>query len=66
MSVEGIDVEGNADDDGAVVIGPRQGRRDYDETEWSALEGPGEVNLAEGMEGVGARAGGDVGGTDFR
>ena len=34
--------------------------------EGSALEGAGQVDLADRVEGVGARAGGDVGGADFR
>ena len=66
VGVERVDVEGDADDDGAVVIGTGERRGDNDEGERGALEGPGEVDLAEGVEGVGAGAGGDVGGADFR
>ena len=65
VGVEGVDVEGDADDDGAVVIGAGEGRGDRDQAEGRALEGPGQVDLADGVEGVGAGAGGDVGGADF-
>ena len=65
VGVEGIDVEGDADDDGAVVIGAGERRGDRDQGERRALEGPGQVDLADRVEGVGARAGGDVGGADL-
>ena len=60
MGIERVDVEGDADDDGAVVIGTREGGGDHDEAERGALEGTGEVDLADGVKGVGAGAGGDV------
>ena len=46
VGVERIDVQGDADDDGAVVIGAGQRRGDRDQAERRALEGPGEVDLA--------------------
>ena len=62
---EWVDVQGDPDHDGAVVIGAGEGRGDRDQAERRALEGAGQVDLADRVEGVGARAGGDVGGADF-
>ena len=66
VGVGGVDVEGDSDHDGAVVIGAGEGRGDRDEAQRGALEGAGQVDLAGGVEGVGAGAGGDVGGADLR
>ena len=52
VSVERVDVQGDADDDGAVVIGAGEGRGDRDQAERSALEGAGEVDPADRVEGV--------------
>ena len=65
-AVERVDVERDPHDDDAVVIGAGQGRRDRDQRERRALEGPGQVHPADRVERVGARAGGDVGGADLR
>ena len=64
-AVERVDVEGDPDDDDAVVVGPGERRRDRDQRERRALERPGQVHLADGVEGVAAGAGGDVGGADL-
>ena len=66
VGVERVDVEGDPDDDGAVVIGAGQGRGDRDQAERRALERAGQVDLADRVEGMGAGAGGDVGGADLR
>ena len=67
VGVERVDVEGDPDDDGAVVVGPGEGRGDRDQAESGApLKGPAMIDLADRVEGVGAGAGGDVGGADFR
>ena len=66
VGVELIDLDPDSDDDHAVVIGPGEGRGDRGEAERRALEGPGEVHPADRVEGVGAGAGGDVGGADLR
>ena len=65
MGVERVDVQGDADDDGAVVIGTGQGRGDRDQAERRSLERPGQVDPADRVEGVRSRARGDVGGADF-
>ncbi len=65
MGIERVDVEGDADDDGAVVIGAGQRRGDRGQAERRALEGAGQIDLADRVEGVGSRPGGDVGGADF-
>ena len=60
VGIEGVDVEGDADDDGAVVIGPSDRGSNDDEAQWGALKGAGHIDLAGGVEGVGAGTGGDV------
>ena len=55
-----VDVQRDPDDDGAVVVGPRQGRGDRHETQRRALERAGEVDPADGVEGMAAGARGDV------
>ena len=57
---ERIDVEGDADDDDAVVIGAGEGRRHRDQRERRALERPREVHPPDRVERVRPGAGGDV------
>ncbi len=64
MGVERVDVERDADDDDAVVVGARQSRRDRRQAQRRALERPGEVHPADRVEGMFAGPGGDVGGAD--
>ena len=66
MGVGGIDVEGHAHHHGAVVIGACESGRDRNQAEGRALEGPRQVHLPVCVEGMGAGAGGDVGGADLR
>ena len=51
LRVVRIDVERDPDDDGAVVVRPGQRRGDRDEAERRALEGAGQVHLADRVEG---------------
>ena len=53
-------MERDPDDDDAVVVGAGEGRGDRGQGERRTLEGPGQVHLAEGVERVGAGAGGNV------
>ena len=65
VGVERVDVEGDPDDDDAVVVGPGERRGDRDQGERRALEGAGEVHPPDRVEGVAARPGGDVRGADL-
>ncbi len=51
-----IDMEGDPDDDDAVVVGAGQGRGDRDDAQRRALERPGQVHPADRVEGMFARA----------
>ena len=53
-------MEGDADDDGAVVIGPGEGGGDHGEAQRSPFERPRQIDLAHCVEGVGSGASGDV------
>ena len=61
----GIDVEGDADDDVAEVIGTGDRRGDHGEAQRGALVGAGEVDLAGEVDGVGAGAGAGLSGADL-
>ena len=61
----GVDLEGEADDDGAEVEGADLGGGDRDERERGAVVGAGEVELAGGVGEDVADAGADQGVADF-
>ena len=65
LGVERVDVDRDPHDHGAVVIGAGERRGDRDQRERRAFERARQVHPPDRVEGVGAGAGGDVGGPDL-
>src|SRR5262249_57614149 len=62
---EGVDVQGNAYQEVAVVVWTGDRRGDGNQAQRGAFQRPGQVELAHRVERVRAGTGGDVGGTYF-